>query len=139
MDINAENGILIIDADESRRRQCEEFFNSLGTPATSTSNGENGLELATRLRPFAVIIDISITDADAHLVCAKLKSLIPQSCVMLVVDEDNAHERKFGQFVWADGVFSREGGLKAIYDNLKCIYGNRLGRITTQNGTGLAP
>jgi DNA-binding response OmpR family regulator len=66
--------ILVIEDDASIRLGLEDTLRAKGYRVTVATRGATGLELAERVRPDLIILDIMLPDIDGFEVCRRLKS-----------------------------------------------------------------
>jgi len=105
MDVLKGKKVLIADGDADSLRERVDFLRSAGCEALAVGSGAECLDRAAREKPAVILIDVSLTDQDAHLVCAKLKEMSGNFHVILLIPDDNPTEQHFGKFVNADAVF----------------------------------
>ncbi|HLU68547.1 MAG TPA: response regulator transcription factor [Kofleriaceae bacterium] len=68
------NRILVIEDDASIRLGLEDTLKAKGYQVEVATRGQAGLELAERMRPDLIILDIMLPDLDGFEVCRRLKS-----------------------------------------------------------------
>jgi CheY-like chemotaxis protein len=66
--------ILVIDDDATCRDLMSRSLSKLGLNVIVTGSGEEGIELARRLRPFAITLDVLLPDRDGWSVLHELKT-----------------------------------------------------------------
>ena len=66
--------ILVIDDDPAVRELMSRFLGKLGFSAVAAASGEAGLELARRLRPLLITLDVVMPECDGWAVLKRLKS-----------------------------------------------------------------
>jgi CheY-like chemotaxis protein len=66
--------ILVIDDDATCRDLMSRSLNKLGLNVILTGSGEEGIELARRMRPFAITLDVLLPDRDGWSVLHELKT-----------------------------------------------------------------
>ena len=68
------NKILIIDTDDVFTGQCKSHLESLGIEVLVSSDGTEGLRMAQKYKPGAVIMDITLPYLNGFHVCKLLKN-----------------------------------------------------------------
>ena len=68
------NKILIIDTDDVFTGQCKAHLESLGIEVLVSSDGTEGLRMAQKFKPGAVIMDITLPYLNGFHVCKLLKN-----------------------------------------------------------------
>ena len=66
--------ILVIDDDKIMRDLFKNYLSKLGYSVAITSDGEEGLKLANKLRPDAIILDVQMPGMDGWRVLSRLKA-----------------------------------------------------------------
>jgi len=66
--------ILIVDDDPDLRTTVEMRFSAAGFEVQQAGSGEEGLELASRLRPAAIILDVNMPGLDGFETCRRLRA-----------------------------------------------------------------
>jgi CheY-like chemotaxis protein len=82
--------VLVIDDDMVVRELLKEYLTKLGYIVAATAMGEEGLKLAKKLRPDAILLDVRMPDMDGWRVLSSLKSdplLWDTPVVMISVEE----------------------------------------------------
>jgi CheY-like chemotaxis protein/two-component sensor histidine kinase len=95
----SQDTILVIDDDASVRDLMSRFLTKLGMRVITTGSGEEGVELARRMRPLLVTLDVLLPDRDGWSVLHELKadqelSSIP--VVMLTIVDNEATALSLG-------------------------------------------
>jgi CheY-like chemotaxis protein len=91
----SEDTILVIDDDPTVRDLMSRFITKLGLRVISTGSGEEGVELARRMRPLLITLDVLLPDRDGWSVLHELKadhelSKIPVIMLTIVDNEATA-------------------------------------------------
>jgi len=91
-DLPVESGILlVIDDDETVREILQAYLSKVGYQVVAATNGEEGLNLAKKLRPDAITLDVMMPGMDGWEVLSKLKAdpdLAHIPVIMLTMMED---------------------------------------------------
>ncbi len=83
--------ILIIDHDESSRELLLNYLSGLGYAVAATDNSPDGLRLAHKMRPDAIILEAQMPDTDAWDFLSQLKAdgeLSETPVIMMSIEED---------------------------------------------------
>jgi DNA-binding response OmpR family regulator len=91
----SQDTILVIDDDPTVRELMSRFITKLGLRVISTGSGEEGVELARRMRPLLITLDVLLPDRDGWSVLHELKadqelSNIPVIMLTIVDNEATA-------------------------------------------------
>jgi signal transduction histidine kinase/CheY-like chemotaxis protein len=91
----SQDTILVIDDDPTVRDLMSRFITKLGLRVISTGSGEEGVELARRMRPLLITLDVLLPDRDGWSVLHELKadqelSNIPVIMLTIVDNEATA-------------------------------------------------
>jgi signal transduction histidine kinase len=84
--------VLVIEHEDFMRAKLKEELSKLGYAVAVTANGDEGLKLALKLRPDAILLDISMPEGDGWRVLSILKShalLASIPIIMLMEEEKN--------------------------------------------------
>jgi len=112
--------VLVVVSDETLRREAEEYMRLMRVEVEGVSTGAEGLERAARWAPDVVLMETTLPDQDAHLVCAKIKLMRPAPNVILLVPDDTPAEQHFARFVSADALFACSTNFSRVFG---CIMG----------------
>jgi PAS domain S-box-containing protein len=85
--------VLVIDDDPTMREMLTRFLSGEGFRAVTANTGKEGLELAHRLHPAAILLDVMMPQMDGWSVLGALKAdpaLAPTPVIMLTVLEDKS-------------------------------------------------
>lgn len=96
---NTKGCILVIDDDATQRELLRQFLSREGFSVVVTSGGEEGLEMAKRIQPLAITLDVMMPDIDGWSVLSKLKSdpeLHDIPVIMLTMVDDEAQGYALG-------------------------------------------
>jgi DNA-binding NarL/FixJ family response regulator len=99
-----ENAVLIVDDDDGFRLLVAHVLARAGIPSVEAPNGEEALELATTVRPTAVLLDVALPDIDGFEVCRELRDRFGDGLPVLFVSGERVapHDRSAGLLVGGD-------------------------------------
>lgn len=83
--------VLVIDDDKIVRELLKNYLSRLGYSVAVATNGQEGLKLAKKLRPDAILLDVRMPDMDGWRVLSALKSdslLSDTPIIMVSVEEE---------------------------------------------------
>lgn len=78
------NSVLVIDDQASILQSMEVFFQLRRWEVYTAINGRNGLALAKKVQPTLVVLDIRLPDIDGLDVLKELRSLVPETEVIMI-------------------------------------------------------
>jgi len=81
---NMATSAVIIDDEPSILQSMEVFFQLRGWKVHTALNGRKGIELAKRVRPALVVLDIKLPDINGLEVLKELRLLLPESEVVMI-------------------------------------------------------
>lgn len=74
METMAKSIILIVDNDTQSRNHLESLLSALGHPVLAAQNGEEALEIAARVSPDLIILDIVFSDMNGFELCRRFRN-----------------------------------------------------------------
>lgn len=98
--------ILVIDDDPEARGLLRRLFEKEGLPTVTAARGEDGLEMARRVRPVAIMLDVMMPGMDGWAVLTELKS-DPALCDIPVVMVTIAENRSLAYALGASDYFPK--------------------------------
>lgn len=101
--------VLVVDDDAMNREVMEAFLLSEDYDVLLASNGEQGLELALKHLPSAIILDVRMPDMSGYEVCNQLKNgdTTKDIPIMIMTGFDAKEDFERGQAVGADEFLTR--------------------------------
>ncbi len=111
--------VLIVDDEPDTLDVVQEMLEGNGFEVFRAVDGDQGLEMAYRLKPDLVLLDVMMPQQDGWLVCAKLKLVRPAPKIVIFTVLTHGEADRFSEFVHADDIvhkpFTREQLLAAIH------------------------
>ena len=92
--LNGSKIILVIDDDSIMRELLKNYLSKLGYSVAVAAEGEEGVKLAKKLRPDAVILDVQMPGMDGWRVLSKLKSDPLLSDIPIIMTSIEEHRNK---------------------------------------------
>lgn len=77
-------------------------------------DGQTALDLAKRLSPDVIVMDVAMPGMDGITVTQALRSLVPGSAVVILTMNDEPHLRQRAQQAGASAFVTKSGGVKAL-------------------------
>jgi PAS domain S-box-containing protein len=128
--VNPENSeedeelILVVEDEDSSRELLEETLKSSGYRVVSTSRGQEALELAEKMQPIAITLDIMMPGMDGWEVLNKLKNNGKTKDIPVIITT-MLDERKIGTALGAEEHFIKPVDKKILIATLKRIRKDR--------------
>jgi len=82
-------------------------------------NGATALELAMTLRPDVVVMDVEMPDMDGMVAAAQLRTIAPQSAVVIVSMHDDAATRRRALDAGAASVIGKYEAAEILPDAIR--------------------
>jgi len=130
--------ILIADADEVYRRQLRNFLNEKNDfDVIDVGSGEAAVNVAVKMLPSVVLLEIVLPDMSGIEVCRKLKSNEQLKFIPVIIHtaKTGLYDRLNAYVVGAHKYLSKPCELDYIYDSLLGalpLYDNQRSSITTE-------
>lgn len=96
------NSILIIEDDEGIREYLKETLLDEGFSVNHTGLGIKGLEIAEKVIPDVVLLDLKLPDIEGEEVCKRIKKTMPEVCVIILTAKDTPNDVVNGFNMGAD-------------------------------------
>ncbi|MBA4251824.1 MAG: hypothetical protein C0425_06110 [Chlorobiaceae bacterium] len=114
---NLNNPILVIDDDQEIRYTIGQYLNSKGYETVFAETGEQGIQLAKRINPFAITLDIMLPDKDGFTVLRELKES-PQTknipVILITINDEKKTGYGLGAFEYLIKPFAADALLSTI-------------------------
>jgi signal transduction histidine kinase/FixJ family two-component response regulator len=134
VDKSNQDTILVIDDDSSVRDLMSRFLTKLGLRVIATGNGDEGIDLARRIRPLLITLDVLLPDRDGWSVLHELKTdhdLLHIPVVMLTIVDNEATALSMGASNYLVKPVDRER-LASVIEKHRA---NRFSAAPNTNGT----
>ncbi len=128
---NPSNPILIIDDDENVRYTISQYLISKGYESVEASNAKEGLELAKKIKPYAITLDVMLPDKDGWTVINELKQM-PETKNIPVIMISVSNEKNLGYGLGAFDYLVKPVNKESVYstlDRLEKEIGKKLEKI----------
>jgi DNA-binding response OmpR family regulator len=116
--------ILVIEDDASIRLGLEDTLRAKGYRVTVATRGAAGLELAERVRPDLIILDIMLPDIDGFEVCRRLKSAareIAGTPIIMLSARGAELDRVRGLELGADDYVTKPFSIRELMARVKAV------------------
>jgi two-component system KDP operon response regulator KdpE len=120
--------ILIVDDDAGIRRALGSTLTSLGYKTDEASNGEHGLELATRNQYDAVLLDINMPGKGGIETCRDLRRELPGAGILMITVRDSEDDKVEALDAGADDFITKPFVIPELTARLRAV---RRGRTNT--------
>ena len=101
------NSILIIEDDDAIREYLREFLLDHHYSVRDTAKGLEGLDIAERIQPDLVLLDLVLPDIAGEEVCRSIKKILPETSVIILTAKDNPSDVVRGLDLGADDYISK--------------------------------
>ena len=102
-----ESTVLIIEDDKGISDYLKEILTDNRFIVRTTDKGLKGLKIAETIQPDLVILDLKLPDIAGEEVCKKIKSLIPETVVVILTAKDTPSEVAQGLDIGADDYITK--------------------------------
>ena len=112
--------VLVVEDVPELSRLLEMTFELDGrfVPVGTASSGGAALDLAARLRPDAVVLDLAIDGVDGMGVLPSLRALLPEARIIVFTGHDDAQRRQQAMESGASAWVLKGGDLSGLLDEL---------------------
>ena len=99
--------LLVIDDEEAILQMVKEHFELRGFEVFSASDGEEGLELATKTNPHVILLDLKMKKTDGEKILPQLRLSLPQTKIFVVSAHQEETTKKKLQEEGIDSFFEK--------------------------------
>jgi DNA-binding NarL/FixJ family response regulator len=85
------------------------------------ANGEEGVEHALKLRPDVVLMDVLMKGTDGIDACRRIKSLLPETKVLMLTSHDAAQAVEAAVLAGASGYLLKNGGRADLLKGVRAV------------------
>jgi two-component system OmpR family response regulator len=111
--------VLVVDDESSITDLLSMALRYEGWRIRSTREGQDALRVAREFRPDAVVLDLSVPDADGPAVLARLRRELPDVPVLFMTGKDAVEERIAGLTAGGDDFVTKPFGLEEMVARLR--------------------
>ncbi len=116
-----EKSILIVEDDEGIRVVVQDALISQGYHVVTAGNGKKGLELAIRLKPDLIILDVMLPLMNGFDICKTIRKEGITSPVMMLTVKDEEVDKVLGLELGADDYVTKPFSLKELTARVKAL------------------
>ena len=116
--------VLIVDDEPDTVDVVSRMLEGNGFEVARAYDGDQALELAYRLKPALVLLDVMMPEQDGWLVCAKLKSVEPAPKIVIFTVLKHGEADRFSEFVHADGILHKPFTREQLLATVNRVLGN---------------
>lgn len=99
--------ILVIEDEQDIRDFVSKLLIDQGHTVYSASRGIEGLELAEKVNPDLVVLDLNLPDIDGESVCKQIKENQPETQVLMLTARDTSRDLAHGLNIGADDYMTK--------------------------------
>jgi len=116
-----ERTILVVEDDAGIRVVLQDTLTSQGYHVVTADNGIKGLELAQKLKPDLIILDVMLPLMDGFEICKRLRKEGITSPVMMLTVKDEEVDKVLGLDLGADDYVTKPFSLKELSARVKAL------------------
>jgi len=116
-----ERTILVVEDDAGIRVVLADTLTSQGYHVVTADNGKKGLELAQKLKPDLIILDVMLPLMDGFEICRRLRKEGIISPVMMLTVKDEEVDKVLGLELGADDYVTKPFSLKELSARVKAL------------------
>jgi DNA-binding response OmpR family regulator len=113
--------LLIIEDDENISSAIQEYFSRAGYNVSTAGDGLAGIELAAKVRPDAVVLDLMLPKMDGLAVCKELRLKAPQMPILMLTAKDDVVDKVLGLEMGADDYITKPFSLRELEARIKSV------------------
>ncbi len=99
--------VLIVDDEPDTVEIVQSMLQGNGFDFSRAHDGDEALDVARRLKPDLIILDVMMPEQDGWLVCAKLKSVEPSPKILIFTVLRHDQSDRLAEFVHADDIIHK--------------------------------
>jgi two-component system alkaline phosphatase synthesis response regulator PhoP len=116
-----ERTILVVEDDAGIRVVVQDTLTSQGYHVVTADNGMKGLELAQKLKPDLIILDVMLPLMDGFEICKRLRKEGITSPIMMLTVKDEEVDKVLGLELGADDYVTKPFSLKELSARVKAL------------------
>ena len=116
-----ERTILVVEDDTGIRVVLQDTLTSQGYHVVTADNGMKGLELAQKLKPDLIILDVMLPLMDGFEICKRLRKEGITSPIMMLTVKDEEVDKVLGLELGADDYVTKPFSLKELSARVKAL------------------
>jgi DNA-binding NarL/FixJ family response regulator len=124
--------ILVVEDDRTIRKLISGFLDKINkfNVVGEAIDGQDGVEMAVRLKPDAIILDLVMPRMNGSVAAARIKEILPQAAILVF----SSHDQSIRKYVDGniDAIVSKSEGLEKLATELNRVLTKR----HSQDGQG---
>jgi len=116
--------VVLVDDEEEFVSTLAERLELRGLRATATTDGEQGLEAITRLRPRVAVVDVKMPGIDGLRLLQRIKELSPGTQVILLTGHASTQDGIRGMELGAFDYMTKPVAIEALLDRINKAAGS---------------
>jgi DNA-binding NarL/FixJ family response regulator len=139
--VGAAPPILVADGDRSSRRAIGRLLQRIGHETVEAKTGPEALDLATRLRPPVVILEVHLEEVSGYEVCQELREQFGGDIAIIFIsgERTTASDRVAGLLVGADDYVVKPFDPDELLARVRAAWRRVLVEPNRSNGTIASP
>jgi two-component system, OmpR family, alkaline phosphatase synthesis response regulator PhoP len=117
----AKTSLLIIEDDDNISTAIEEYFSRAGYTVSTAEDGVAGIEIASKTRPDAILLDLMLPKMDGLAVCRELRQKNPQMPILMLTAKDDVVDKVLGLEMGADDYITKPFSLRELEARIKSV------------------
>jgi DNA-binding NarL/FixJ family response regulator len=113
--------ILVVEDDRTIRKLISGFLDKINkfNVVGEAIDGQDGVEMAVRLKPDAVILDLVMPRMNGSVAAARIKEILPQAAILVF----SSHDQSIRKYVDGniDAIVSKSEGLEKLATELNRV------------------
>ena len=131
--------LLIIEDDENISSAIQEYFSRAGYDVSTAPDGVAGIEVASKDRPDAVVLDLMLPRMDGLAVCKELRHKSPQMPILMLTAKDDVVDKVLGLEMGADDYITKPFSLRELEARIKSVLRRTRAGAAAGDGEDEAP
>ncbi len=116
--------VLIVDDEPDTVEIVQAMLQESGFEFSRAHDGDEALEVARRLKPHLIILDVMMPEQDGWLVCAKLKAVQPAPKILIFTVLRHGQSDRLADFVHADDIIHKPFTKEQLLAKVDKVLGN---------------
>ena len=113
--------ILVVDDEPSITHLVQSYLEKDGFTVATAADGLNALELAARLQPRLVVLDVMLPGLDGLEVCRRLRQSIPDTYILMLTARSDDIDKIIGLEVGADDYLTKPFNPRELVARVRAI------------------
>src|SRR3984957_17981204 len=128
--------VLVIDDEPNIRELVQVALNFHGFDVTTSSTGEDALQIAVAYRPDLIVLDVLLPDIDGFEVCQRLRSVANDVPVIFLTARDATADTVTGLTIGGDDYITKPFSVEALVARVRAVLRRTANRRGLPGGAG---